>query len=551
MDQEGCTYPTSAQSKDAVRLRSMMTQAGIGAHSIDWSTRVREAGMFELDSEPQTRKGAEPGALHIAERRDTIPLPDFMLPDLSVAERAAPVETGTASTVEHREVEHASSPAPTEVVEPLYVPLSAPLVEAAAYAHFAAQDESTGMLTAQEAADMVDLALMEEDSSPTVDIDAWESDMATPAELSIPAANVAVAEEIAEPKQTASDAAAEMEAQALASAVRAGLPAANERLRGTAYKAEDEVLRRASTSIRFTEEGRVPPEGTSRQAYKTVYTNPVQEAYDKLNVGTPKEREELFIGRPKRNRKKMGVVAMTSIAVVGGCAGLALYAGGGDLLSQIFTNRTEQLTLSGGNSGTSVPAGADSQLSGAVAGTDTFIGSPGGSMPVTAIDTQPVTGTTMENELPADTQGLASAPTGSMPTTSVGPGETAPGTTLAAQSVPAQTGTRGPDAPQGAAAHSEPAATRPAEVPAAQESAAKLPAKGTLLVQVRATTDQSEAKRIVKRLKSNGLKDVTVEKTQSGARPPLHRIRFTFAGTKKDAVAAAEKAGYSGAWVIR
>ena len=69
-------------------------------------------------------------------------------------------------------------------------------------------------------------------------------------------------------------------------------------------------------------------------------------------------------------------------------------------------------------------------------------------------------------------------------------------------------------------------------------------------MQVRATPDPVEAKRIARKLRSTGITTVSVMEADNRS-TTLHRIRFEFAGSKEEAIAAAGRAGYSDVWVVK
>jgi hypothetical protein len=89
----------------------------------------------------------------------------------------------------------------------------------------------------------------------------------------------------------------------------------------------------------------------------------------------------------------------------------------------------------------------------------------------------------------------------------------------------------------------------------ADETAAERPtparaAPKSFTVQVRATPDQAEAKLIAKKLRSKGAKDVEVVRSEKNG-VAFYRIRYRSQGTASEAQAVAGRAGYSDTWIVR
>jgi hypothetical protein len=239
------------------------------------------------------------------------------------------------------------------------------------------------------------------------------------------------------------------------------------------------------------------------------YTTPVEDALNTIQTKAEKSGPELFIGRPKRNRKKIGAVTVSTIGFVGVLIGLGLYAGGGDLLTKLFPNQErESLTA---------------QPKPVVGGTTSAIVGTAPTSPTAIVPREPDLGTAVE-----DSPSVAPTVSAAEPVV---------------QSSPA--GVEGGE-PTGAT-HQEAVSTGTPVKTEEKPNAVDASSAHFYIVQVRATTDQSEAKRIVRRLKSTGLTDVSVEKTEKTG---LHRIRFEYSGTKSEAIAAAEKAGYEDVWIV-
>ncbi|MBS1913123.1 MAG: SPOR domain-containing protein [Bacteroidetes bacterium] len=79
----------------------------------------------------------------------------------------------------------------------------------------------------------------------------------------------------------------------------------------------------------------------------------------------------------------------------------------------------------------------------------------------------------------------------------------------------------------------------------------KSDATAKYLVQVRATPDEAEAKLIAKRLKSRGATGVAVVKTPQKNGTMVYRVRYSTTGTSANASSAATRAGYRDVWVVK
>jgi len=73
---------------------------------------------------------------------------------------------------------------------------------------------------------------------------------------------------------------------------------------------------------------------------------------------------------------------------------------------------------------------------------------------------------------------------------------------------------------------------------------------GKYIVQVRATSDESEANLIARKLRKKGISDVQVVRSEKNG-APFYRIRFVAAGTSDQAQEKAKSAGFADAWVVR
>ncbi len=238
-----------------------------------------------------------------------------------------------------------------------------------------------------------------------------------------------------------------------------------------------------------------------------------------------KKQESLFIGRPKRERRRIGKVALSTVVALGALTGLGLYAGGADLVSTWFTHRPEG------------PQAA-TQTAPRVASAPSVSALP---TPV-----QPQLGQTANIEVissSSDTGVVASASASGVP--AVGGGKASDsGVANSSASAPI----RATEAP--AQPHPELQPTQEPTVAAAPVAATPATTASRVVVQVRATPDPVEAKRIARKLRSTGITTVSVMEADNRS-TTLHRIRFEFAGSKEEAIAAAGRAGYSDVWVVK
>ncbi|HVZ40207.1 MAG TPA: SPOR domain-containing protein [Candidatus Kapabacteria bacterium] len=86
---------------------------------------------------------------------------------------------------------------------------------------------------------------------------------------------------------------------------------------------------------------------------------------------------------------------------------------------------------------------------------------------------------------------------------------------------------------------------------AAGSTSPKGDAAARYLVQVRATPDEAEAKLIAKRLKSRGASGVAIVKTPQKNGTMMYRVRYSATGTSTNASSAAARAGYRDVWVVK
>ena len=241
------------------------------------------------------------------------------------------------------------------------------------------------------------------------------------------------------------------------------------------------------------------------------------------------------------------MVLMATMVVVGTAIGVGLYAGGGDFLSGMFSNKREGVAVQSPSAVTErpiaeVPAIPPSSPIEALPQGDGAGGETrnpaAGELPAISAETAPVTPAPRENTPPA-------------PTPRADMRDEASGTLLSEpDSSPAAGRVRG----ERAAADRAERGSAEREERGGKEAGAKAPEKpapksGRYLVQVRATPDESEAKLIARRLRSRGAAGVAIVPSEKNG-TTLYRVRFTSTGSD-EAKELASKAGYGNVWVMK
>lgn len=485
----------SSMTRDAEQVRRMMDAAKAGNEArIDWSARMTDEQIAELsDDNPAKPRVAEGPSL----QRESIPFPDLGTPF-----QPSP----------RQEVAAVNPPADPPVSAP--GPVATVVIEEAATevaSEVSADMPPTSETVMQEivAEEEVVLEPIQHAAEPMLQVaqpaEALPQPVAPPTLSSAPLEHLAAAESLSEIPS-------EPESVAASAAIPRTIDPSQFR------RAEDHIVAQATADVvektakNGHQEITTPFPTAAQQGYQPL--TPVEQA--KTAIGE-KKQESLFIGRPKRERKRIGKVALSTVVALGALTGLGLYAGGADLLSTWFVHRQE---------------GAET----ASRAVPPAVAAPSTLQPTTPA---PQLGQTAAIEVrSSDTGTLASSEAGGSVASD----------TVAATLVAA------PVRPTEAPAVAEPRAeSQPPQKPAADTTpvvAESSTGASMVVVQVRATPDPVEAKRIARKLRKTGITTVSVMEADNHS-TALHRVRFEFAGSKKEAIAAAERAGYSDVWVVK
>ena len=505
----------SSMTRDAEQVRRMMDAAKTGNEArIDWSSRMTDEQIAELsaDNPPKPRIAEGPSL-----QRESIPFPDLGLPV-----RQSPPDSVANHT---QQVTEPSQPAQTECeIVQSEVTHSRPSIaepENQLQSELVAVPATNPAITAEiSAEEIAPEPLVSADVSPaspanvlletTTDTQLEPATVATPTVTPIPEYEANhTAEPVAEATPVEST------------------PAVSPRtIDPSQYRrAEQHIVDQAAEVVEKSAKNghqKMTVELPTAANYPYQQVTPVAHA---KTIIEDKKQESLFIGRPKRERRRIGKVALSTVVALGALTGLGLYAGGADLVSTWFTHRPEG------------PQAA-TQTAPRVASAPSVSALP---TPV-----QPQLGQTANIEVissSSDTGVVASASASGVP--AVGGGK-------ASDSVVANSSASAPiratEAP--AQPHPELQPTQEPTVAAAPVAATPATTASRVVVQVRATPDPVEAKRIARKLRSTGITTVSVMEADNRS-TTLHRIRFEFAGSKEEAIAAAGRAGYSDVWVVK
>lgn len=275
------------------------------------------------------------------------------------------------------------------------------------------------------------------------------------------------------------------------------------------------------------------------------------DSWDQIPHGAYREK--------KRGIRKGFAAACTVLG--GSVIGLALYVGGSDFLSGIFSNRTEGVQMRSPSAVTERPqTPVVAQIPPAVQD----------SMPVAAVVPEaaiPETVTPAATERRVDA--MAESPSATAPVRPLRPAP-AEQERRAQEVVPAASATRPSATAVTETARRNSNATPRNETrtgvtnPPKRENGGnqqttrtasttreeRTPASSKYMVQVRATPNEDEAKRVAKKLRSKGVGNVQVVRSEKDG-APFYRVRFTGAGTSSEAKAKAKGAGFSDIWVVK
>lgn len=289
--------------------------------------------------------------------------------------------------------------------------------------------------------------------------------------------------------------------------------------------------------------GHYPVEPPNEESGRGASSEQGRKGYgEPRSIGPEPARYRAPAARQGRGRGVLMAVTM----LAGTAIGIGLYAGGGDLLSEMFANKNEGVTFDNPSAVTERPQPpapvpveqniplADSAASSAPA--------------VAAIDTTPV-----ETHAPAGVK--PSTPINNKSTVVDNMGISAKRKVDAPDKAPTPAVT-----PVAARSTKIADAAKPVKnVGEKNKELAKATAKvketstaaGNYIVQVRATSDEAEANRIARKLRSKGMKDVTVVLSEKNG-VAQYRVRHRGSyGSASEAQAAVQRAGFSDPWVIK
>ncbi len=255
--------------------------------------------------------------------------------------------------------------------------------------------------------------------------------------------------------------------------------------------------------------------------------------------------------------RKGATAALT--VVLGTAVGIALYAGGSGYLSDFFSNRNEGVDRTVSPSAvTERPQTALPDTRSALPSAGMAADSGGGNLDsalAARYDRYAVEDRMdiAEGENPAPKPAPAKSPAASnLPEKPAAKAETPAKKSPENSRTPAAAVTAGDAAKAKADAKKEEklAAKKEEKGADAQKKEQASASAGKYIVQVRATSDESEANLIARKLRKKGISNVQIVRSEKNG-APFFRIRFTAAGTGSDAQAKAKNAGFSDAWVVQ
>lgn len=500
----------SSMTRDAEQVRRMMDAAKIGNEArIDWSARMTDEQIAELSADnPAKPRLAEGPSL----QRESIPFPDLGLPLQVSVQQSSPSVSNQTPVAEPNEpilIENHTVPTELSITELQDTPVAI-VAESATEVRIATENLIEEIVPESPISTKIDIPKSLHEVVPIVP--SKPPTIAEPSTVTLPESA---------PEKVIANAPQADPLQSTISALPRTIDPSQYR------RAEQHIVEQAAEVVEKTVKN-------GHQAmtadFPTAGNYPYQQVTPVAHAKTiieDKKQESLFIGRPKRERKRIGKVALSTVVALGALTGLGLYAGGADLLSTWFANRQEGVEAAT----RTVPSA---------------VSPPSVSFP--PVSAQPQLGQTATIEVissSSDTGATAMVPATSLPVSTV---EQPRANDSVTPSLLATAPIRATEAPVQSLPESQP--THQLTIAATPIAATTPTTTSRVVVQVRATPDPVEAKRIARKLRNTGITTVSVMEADNRS-TTLHRVRFEFAGSKEEAIAAAERAGYSDVWVVK
>lgn len=319
-------------------------------------------------------------------------------------------------------------------------------------------------------------------------------------------------------------------------ALRSGAPAQNPAPAGYEWKGPASGTRNAGT---------VSGDPTREDVWDAAATAASPRIASDSWTGGSRHRE-----RGTGGFRKGATAALTM--VVGTAVGIALYAGGSGYLSDFFSNRNEGVEMTISPSAVTERPQATVPDAGSVLSSAGMAADSGGagnldSALAARYDRYAVEDRVdaAEGENPAAKPAPAKIPTASNLTE-----KPAAKAEVPAKKSPENARTPASAVTAGDAAKAKADAKKEEKGTDAQKKEPAAASTGKYTVQVRATSDESEANLIAKKLRKKGISNVQIVRSEKNG-APFFRIRFTAAGTGSEAQAKAKNAGFSDAWVVQ
>lgn len=258
-----------------------------------------------------------------------------------------------------------------------------------------------------------------------------------------------------------------------------------------------------------------------------------------------------------REKKKRGVrkgMAAACTVLGGSVLGIALYAGGSGFLSGIFSNRTEGVQMRSPSAVTERPQAMTQVPPPVQDSTPIAAALPESATPEVVT---PPAAERREN-VAAERVPAAAVPRPQRPA----PGEPEKRQPEPVSSVPASrsTATAATETSRRNATPRNETRTGVTNTAGSERQPATRTAQATreegkpstskYMVQVKATPSEDEANRVAKKLRSKGIGNVQVVRSEKDG-APFYRVRFTGTGTSGEAKEKAKVAGFSDIWVVK